>query len=416
MLLNFINNTKKNHLFAISLISLFPAIVFFGSGIINIEIILLDLAFLYELFKNKRFGYLNNKFFYLLIFLWLILLINLFFSIDFNNSFSRSFGFCRFIFFTFALKFYIFDEHEDYKKYIFSIWTAIFLIIILDLIFEFIFGKNILGFESYMPGRLSGFFNQELKIGYVYSFLSLIILSYVYLNFKYYIININFIYIFFLIILFISFIIGERANFVKTFLMLLFFLFLFEEKFFKIKLTLVSIFCAVFFTIIIFGENNYYKHRFWGTFLKPIINNPIEYLQNSSYGNHYYAAYNVFKNYKFFGVGLKNYRIEVGAVKIPTPSGNYGINTSTHPHEKHLELLSETGFIGYFFFISFFIYSIINGIRLFLYNRNLYQLSGLLFITTNLIPLIPSGSLFTTYTGTFFWSSFAFIIYSSKKN
>ena len=409
MLLNFINNTKKNHLFAISLISLFPAFAFFGSGIINIQIILLDLAFLYELFKNKRFCYLNNKFFYMLLFLWLILLINLFFSIDFNNSFSRSFAFCRFIFFAFAIKFYIFDEHEDYKKYIFSIWTAIFLIIILDLIFEFIFGKNILGFESYIPGRLSGFFNQELKIGYIYSFLSLIILTYVYLNFKYYIININFIYIFFFIILFISFIIGERSNFFKTFLMLLFFLFLFEEKFFKIKLTLISIFCAVFFTIITFGENNHYKHRFWGTFLKPIINNPTEYLQNSSYGNHYHAAYKVFKNYKFFGVGLKNYRVEVA-------SGNYGKNTSTHPHEKHLELLSETGFIGYFFFISFFIYSIISGIRLFIYNKNLYQLSGLLFITTNLIPLIPSGSLFTTYTGALFWFSFAFMIYSSKKN
>ena len=409
MLLSFIKNIKKNHLFAISIISLFPTLVFLGSGITNIQIILLDLVFLYELFKNKRFSYLNDKFFYLLLFLWLILLINLFFNINFNNSFSRSFGFCRFIFFAFALKFYIFDEHKDYKKYIFSIWTVIFLIISLDLIFEFIFGKNILGFESYMPGRLSGFFNQELKIGYIYSFLSLIILTFLCLKFKHYKINTNFIYIIFLIILFISFIIGERANFIKTFLMFFFFLFLFEKKFFKIKLTLISVFCAVFVSIITFSENNNYKHRFWGTFLKPIINNPTGYLQNSSYADHYYAAYNVFKNYKFFGVGLKNYRIEVS-------SGNYGKNTSTHPHEKHLELLSETGLLGYFSFMSFFIFSIINGIRLFLNNKNLYQLSGLLFITTNLIPLIPSGSLFTTYTGTLFWFSFAFMIYSSKKN
>ena len=409
MLLNLLKNTKKNHLIAISLIAFFPLLVFFGSGIINLTIIFLDFIFLYELYRVKRLDYLKNKFFYLLLFLWLILLINLFFNINFNNSFSRSFGFCRFIFFAFALKFYIFDEHKDYKKYIFSIWTVIFLIISLDLIFEFIFGKNILGFESYMPGRLSGFFNQELKIGYIYSFLSLVILTFLYLKFKHYKINTNFIYIIFFIILFISFIIGERANFIKTFLMFFFFLFLFEKKFFKIKLTLISVFCAVFVSIITFSENNNYKHRFWGTFLKPIINNPTGYLQNSSYADHYYAAYNVFKNYKFFGVGLKNYRIEVS-------SGNYGKNTSTHPHEKHLELLSETGLLGYFSFTSFFIFSIINGIRLFLNNKNLYQLSGLLFITTNLIPLIPSGSLFTTYTGTLFWFSFAFMIYSSKKN
>ena len=60
-----LNKTKKNHLLAISLISLFPLSVFFGSGIINIQIILIDLFFLYEIFKNKKLSYLNNKFFYL---------------------------------------------------------------------------------------------------------------------------------------------------------------------------------------------------------------------------------------------------------------------------------------------------------------------------------------------------------------
>ena len=142
-------------------------------------------------------------------------------------------------------------------------------------------------------------------------------------------------------------------------------------------------------------------------FLKPVLTNPINYLNNSNYGEHYMAAYNVFKKNKIFGIGLKNYRIEVS-------SGEYGKNTSTHPHEKHLELLSELGLIGYLIFISFFIYSIVQGLRLFINNRNLYQLSGLLFIFVNLIPLIPSGSLFTTYTAVFFWFSFAFMINSKK--
>tara|TARA_B100001175_G_scaffold317858_1_gene336988 strand:- start:4504 stop:5730 length:1227 start_codon:yes stop_codon:yes gene_type:complete len=408
MLFNILNKTKKNHLLAISLISLFPLSVFFGSGIINIQIILIDLIFLYEIFKNKKLSYLNNKFFYLFCLIWFYLLINLFFSIDLENSFSRSFGFCRFIILVFALKYYIFDENEDYKKYIFSIWSISFLIISLDLIFELIVGENILGFKTYMPGRLSGFFNQELKIGYIYSFLGIIILSYLYIKLKNTKLSKFIFYIIFFTILFISLAIGERANFIKLFITFFIFLFLFENNNFKLKSYLILSFLTItIISLLSLEENNQYKYRFWGMFLKPVLTNPINYLNNSNYGEHYMAAYNVFKKNKIFGIGLKNYRIEVS-------SGEYGKNTSTHPHEKHLELLSELGLIGYLIFISFFIYSIVHGLRLFIKNRNLYQLSGLLFIFVNLIPLIPSGSLFTTYTAVFFWFSFSFMINSKK--
>ena len=408
MVFNILNKTKKNHLFAISLISLFPLSVFFGSGIINIQIIMIDLIFLYEIFKNKKLSYLNDKFFYLFCLIWFYLLINLFFSIDLENSFSRSFGFCRFVILVFALKYYIFDENEDYKKYIFSIWSISFLIISLDLVFELIVGENILGFKTYMPGRLAGFFNQELKIGYIYSFLGVIVISYLCLKLKNTKLNKLIFYTIFFTILFISLAIGERANFIKLFMMFLIFIFLFENKNFKHKIYLILSFLVItLITLLSLEHNNQYKHRFWGMFLKPVLNNPINYLNNSNYGDHYKAAYNVFEKNKIFGVGLKNYRIEVS-------SGEYGYNTSTHPHEKHLELLSELGLIGYLIFISFFIYSIFQGLRLFLKNRNLYQLSGLLFIFINLIPLIPSGSLFTTYTAVFFWFSFSFMINSKK--
>ena len=37
--------------------------------------------------------------------------------------------------------------------------------------------KNILGFRSYMPGRLAGFYNDELKIGHFYYAFILIVLT-----------------------------------------------------------------------------------------------------------------------------------------------------------------------------------------------------------------------------------------------
>ena len=55
MFLSSLNNIKKTDIFAILLISFFPVLIFFGSGVINVQIILLDLLFLVELFRNKNF-------------------------------------------------------------------------------------------------------------------------------------------------------------------------------------------------------------------------------------------------------------------------------------------------------------------------------------------------------------------------
>ena len=71
-----------------------------------------------------------------------------------------------------AVSYVITFEKNKYEKILFKIWFVIFIITTLDLIFEYIFGYNSLGFKSYMPGRLSGFLNQELKIGnYYYGFI-----------------------------------------------------------------------------------------------------------------------------------------------------------------------------------------------------------------------------------------------------
>ena len=123
-------------------------------------------------------------------------------------------------------------------------WTIIFLITSLDLIFEIYFGKNIFGFSSYMPGRLAGFFNDELIMGHYYYGFVLIVLSFLYgflknknlisikkLNFK--IINQNLIYFFIFIFLIISMLIGERANFIKCFIIVFIFTLLLNKNILK---------------------------------------------------------------------------------------------------------------------------------------------------------------------------------------
>ena len=399
------------NIIAISIISILPVIFILGSGVINLFVILLDIFFITEIVLKKEFKYFNNKYFYSLVLFWFILLTNLAFSISFHDTFPRSFGFIRFIFFALAINYYLNNVDKKYKDFIFKLWTIIFLLISIDLIFEYIFGFNTLGFKSYMPGRLSGFFNQELKIGHLYSALILSCLSFIYLFLKEHKVNNsnliflnlrkNFFYIFLILFLFVSIIIGERSNFIKTLLMSVFFLFLFENKNYGKKI--LSIFLCFFILTMIVFNNEGYKYRFWTIFVKPLINNPVKMLTNSNYGSHYKVALEVYNNHKLTGVGLKNYRKEV-------LKDGYSENPSTHPHQIHFEMLSEAGLIGYFSFLLFFAFNLLHAAKYFVKKRNMYQLSGTLFVIVSLIPIIPSGSFFTSYGAALFWLNFGLML------
>ena len=63
---------------------------------------------------------------------------------------------------------------EKFKIKILRNWFLFFLLVTIDLAIEFIFGKNILGFESSYPARLASFTGDELKIGgYYFGFIFL---------------------------------------------------------------------------------------------------------------------------------------------------------------------------------------------------------------------------------------------------
>ena len=418
-------NVKKTNeffeIFAIIIISLLPISIFLGSGILNISIITVDLIFLMEIFRKNKISYLKNNLFYLLLMLWFILIFYCFItSIDTSESLMRSVGFIRFVLLVFALKYFFELKENHYQNKIFYFWSLIFILITFDLVYEYIFSQNILGFSADLPGRLVGFIN-EMKIGHFYSAFVLITLisinnflqtTKISKNLR----NLIF-YSFVVFFLITSFLIGERANFIRTFIILLIFI-IFYKKNFK---TLISIFIisVIFFFYVVF-ESERFKYRYWTTFLKPIILQPSKGLFQAPYGDHYRVALKILDNHKIFGVGLRNYAKESKKDKYSKdisihPHQVYA-NSSVHPHQVHFEFLSELGLLGYLSFFIFFIYSIFVGIKLFLLKNNFYQLSGMLFIFTSLIPFIPSGSFFTTYGAALFWINFSFLLKNYKSN
>ena len=280
------------------------------------------------------------------------------------------------------------------------------------MIIEYFSGENVIGFKSIMPGaRLASFTGTESVIGnYFYGFV-LITLSFFQYNFKKYkYLNIV-LAIFFIIV---SFIIGERANFIKTFIIVtLFTLFIYDIKF-KIKIFLISL--IIFLIITLINSNEKLRSRYIGQISLIFETGRISsYLENSQYGAHYNVAYEIFRENPFFGVGIKNFRIESSKDKYDSLSHPKNDRRSaTHPHQIHYEFLSETGLFGYFSFLIFIFLSLYWSIKNYLINKNIYQISSIFFILTSLLPLLPSGSFLSSYTSAIFWLNYSIMVGYNK--
>ena len=390
------------------LILLFPIFLITGNFLINFFYICISILSILNI-KQKN-DFFRSNIFYLLIFFLIYLFINLLLSVNFSNSYPRVIKFLLII--LFVKEIFNFNyKGEIYFEKIIKFWTILYTIVTIDIIFELIFGFNTLGFKSYLEGRVASFFGDELVVGTFYHFLSLLVLSYFIKN-KYS----NFLVILLVItIISISFMIGERANFLKLFFSILLLSFLILKIDFLKKTGLV--FLTLLIISSIFYTNDDLKKRYYNQIsIIYSIDGFKKYFKESQYGAHQNTAYEIFKNNILFGVGLKNFREE--SKKSIYENSDYkktDERQATHPHQIHLELLSELGLIGYILFLILITYSIIISSKNYSVKKDPYQLSTIIYILSCLIPLIPSGSLFSTFFGGIFWFSFGLMISFNKK-
>ena len=389
------------------LILLFPIFLIAGNFLINFFYICISILSILN-FKQKN-DFFRSNIFYLLIFFLIYLFINLLLSVNFSNSYPRVIKFLLIILFVKEIFNFNYKGEICFEKII-KFWTILYIIVTIDIIFELIFGFNTLGFKSYLEGRVASFFGDELIVGTFYHFFSLIVLSYFIKN-KYP----NFLVILLIItIISISFMIGERANFLKLFFSIILL------SLFVLKINFIKKVSLVFLTLLIIGtifySNDSLKKRYYNQIsIIYSIDGFKKYFRESSYGAHQSTAFEIFKDNKLFGVGLKNFREESKKNIYENP--NYKLTKgrdTTHPHQIHLELLSEIGLIGYFSFFILMIFSIFISAKNYLIKKNPYQLSALIYIISCLIPLIPSGSLFSTFFGGIFWFSYGLMISFNK--
>ena len=400
-------NSEKILLYTLSI---FPLAFLIGNSVINFFIIIIPIFFFILTLKKKIKFNFQNKIFLIMLLFWFSLIVNLFFSQNQSLSIPRVIKFFFIIFLVSAFKYIVFLNENKYLNNIYKIWSIIFFVVFIDLIFEFMVGFNILGFKSYMPGRLASFTGNELVIGNFFSAFCLIFLSYLSIKYP----KKNYIIIFSsLVLIFVSFLIGERANFVRTFLMIsLFVIFILNYKYKTKLLFIFIIFSLIPLLITNLKDDSVYKSRYLNSINDLFQKNGIStYLNNSQYGAHYDVAYKIFKENKLFGVCIKNFRNESFKSKYENPEHKFKHwKGATHPHQIHLEFLSETGLFGYSIFLIFIILSIFLSIKSNLKNKNVFQFSGILFVIFSLLPLIPTGSFFSTYSSGLFWINYTLMV------
>ena len=424
------NFNNINYLSFISILFyLIPFSLGLGPAIPDILLSIVALSFLFFIIINKNWEILNNKFTFLFLCFWIIIVINSFFSENLSISLRVSFFYIRYLFFSLAVYYLI----NNNKKFLFNTFYSIsfsFYLVFFFGYFQLITGYNILtddlnklmldGFRP-IPQRISGLFGDELILGgYLARLFFLYFAIYLFQKKNFtcnFIFLINFV-LFFPLVLYS----GERSALVLLFIFLILCFFLLKN-FNKIKLLAVIFILA--FCVIIFSIDKKLRFRiFEQTLFHQIKPDPSENINNKifflseQHEAHFIAAIRIFKDNYIFGGGVK-------AFSYLCHNKKYDVNLritgcSTHPHNTYFQILSETGMVG-FLFLIFLIYYLIKRIlylrrmkisKYFSVEKYNFSVTLIIIFLSFLFPIMPTGNFFGNWLSVAYYLPVGFFLYS----
>jgi hypothetical protein len=322
--------------------------------------------------------------------------------------------------------FYFLSNYKNIYFYFLKITLFIILFIAFDSIFQYIFKYNIAGLKIIEPHRVSSFFGDELILGGftlrgILPFLILLLIS------KYKQIKPNLIYLGIVFCYLTIFLSGERIAIFSSILLAFFYIFFLNQnneiKIFK-KIFIVIIILFLFFGFFLKS----YQHRYFAQILydlnsksrvtaemiasKKDLKDSYIFLSGLHH-NMLLTGLNIFKDNIFFGSGPHSYRIVCADEK-------YSINVFScqpHPHNFTIQILSETGIIGFLFYITFLIILIREIFRLKLKRdkKSLIKLSILAFYLVTFLPMAPSGNFFNNWLSIMIYFPMAFYLHADNQ-
>ena len=351
--------------------------------------------------------------FFLLFYFWLIISTLQQFNLEHS---IKSFAYIRFILFAMGLVL-ILDEFKKFKLFLFSIFLTIAFVEV-DVIIQFIFGKDIFGHVPSNRVRFSGPFGDELIAGgFMKKFLKIIFFSLFFFLEEKKIKNLQIILaLYFLFSLAIIFITGERMSVLLVFLML-FMMFLFEKRLRKNLIILFTVFLVSSSIFLSKNEKYYQRYIKQNLIQSGLVFNDVDYkIKDSIYVRVWASGYNFIKNKPITGSGLKFYFHDCN--HEDKYLNDIKLANCIHPHNLYLDIIGSTGFLGFIFFIFFISNLIIKYKKKSVYKKNyIYILNGsLISLIILLWPIKTSGSFFNNYSSMILYTIIAILMTNFRLN
>ena len=399
------------------LISLIPLFLITGPFLSDLSVVLVCIFFLINIILKKEYSYFNNRFFIIFFIFFIFLFINSLIKFyDFHNLRS-SLGYLRFGIFSLAVMYFI-EKEKKLLRWTFYIFIICFLLLIFDGYFQYFIKENIFGNPVDLGSkRIRLLFNDQYILGSFLSRLFPVFLALTFLlysNKKKYIISISFLFVLIETLIFLS---GERVAFFFNTLSAIFIIILIN-KFKKIRIiTLLLSFSAI---ILISIYDDTAKKRIWDQTINQIgIKSSKINIFSEIHESHYLSAYKMFLDNKIIGIGIRNYRNYCHEPKYIT----HQLSCTTHPHNTYVQLLAETGIIGFSFgaiLFVYFIFKMLNHLKGALFKKkylyNDFQICLLAAIFITIWPLAPSGNFFNNWISVIYYFPVGFFLWSLKNN
>jgi len=382
-----------------------------------------SLVFLYYVLKNNKYYFFKNKpFVIFFIFCFYCITVSIFVAKSTWLSFESSLFYFRIGIFICAI-WYLIENNKKILNYFYYSLILSFLLLAVDSYLQYFIGISLTGdvLENqgkYLLGdskRISSFFGEEKIMGSYLARLYPLLFALFVLKKKNKI-EIYLMIIFFILVSSLILISGERASFFFHTLSI-FFIIILMNNYKKFKIIIFAGFLIITSSFIL--SNNHLKQR--------MINMPINDIANYMFTNNhdslFRTAFNMFLDKPIFGHGPKMFRVICKDEKYAT-----GVAPCmTHPHNFYVQLLAETGIIGFSFLFSAFAYVLYCAYRQFKsivlrQKRYLtdYQVCLLAGILITVWPLTTNGNFFNNWLAIVYSLPVGFYLHSiygkNKKN
>jgi O-antigen ligase len=293
---------------------------------------------------------------------------------------------------------FLIDKDKNILTFFYYALVLCFTAFVIDGYIQFFTGENILGFK--LSGiRVSSFFSDELVMG---SYLSRLfpLLFALFLIKKKQKFEIYFLGLLFILVDVLIFLSGERSAFFFLNLSTVFIIILIKKyQKFRLGTFIIAIICIIFLSLNSSSLND-------RMFVSPAKNMGLVKSSKETtiftkvHDSHYRTTYKMFKDKPLIGHGPKMFRVKCKDEKYA--KGMFPC--STHPHNFYIQLLAETGVVGFLFLFGALVYVVYTALRqlksiVFGQKRPLtdYQVCLLAGLLITVWPLSPNGNFFNNW-------------------